>query len=243
MSGLLENQDLGLGLVSGSDSPSASGSTSLYRFLFAICLLVSLASCCLAFWSVKFGQDHPTEATSFFKKSKADLKDAWVWEPFEVEKALYRDRGYNIDWLEKPAFEKIRTSLGIASPIILSICLRCYGVLSNLFEFLAITAFVISLGRVHYHEKIRDFAPVSSTIYYRAFRLIIFGIFLTWLWIVFPFGVSFPIIGEVAPTLTDWSNISVGVFWVSSPALGFWLVCAVIEIGVYFTASNLRSLS
>ena len=240
MSGLLESQEFGLGLDSGSDG---SGSPSIYRFLFAVCLLVSLVSSVITFWSVKFGQENQSETARFMKKADVDLKDAWIWEPLEIEKALYKDRGYNLTWLEKPIFEKIRTSLGIASPIVLSFCLRCYGVMTNLFEFLAITAFVFSLGRVHYHEKVRSFGPVSSTIYFRAFRLIIFGVFLTWLWIVCPFGVKFPIIGEVAPTLADWSNISVGVFWVSSPALGFWLVGAVTWIGVYFTASNLRRLS
>jgi len=243
MAGLLESQDFGLGLDAGSDSGGSSGSSSLYRFLFALCLLTSLVSCVITFWSVKFEQENKSETVRFLQKSNVDLKDAWMWEPLEVEKALYKDKGYNLDWLEKPIFEKIKTSLGIASPMILSFCLRFYGVMSNLFEFLAITVCVFSVGRIHYYEKVRSFGPVSSTIYFRAFRLIIFGVFLTWFWMVCPFGVKFPIIGEVAPILADWSNLSVGVFWASSPALGFWLVGSVIWIGVYFTASNLRSLS
>ena len=192
-------------------------------------------------WAHKFGDgDNVTRQPLQQGKRDADLE--WLWKPYELEKQLYKSGGYPLAWLDSPFMGKIREKLGTFSPAFELFALRLFGVLSNIFEFLVICAFVIFAGRVHYYDKVTAFEPISSTLYFRSVRFMTFGVVLTWLWIVFPFGVAIPYIGE-APILADMTGLSLGVVWASSPGLGFWLGGAVIWPGAYLAASNLRRLT
>jgi hypothetical protein len=211
---------------------------TLFRVLFASCLLISFLSAFCQMWSHKF--DNVPEKP--LQQGKPDAEIEWLWKPFAMEKRLYTHNGYSTGWLDSPIMEKIREKLGSFSPSFELFALRTYGVFSNIFEFLVILLFAIFAGRVHYYDKVAAFEPISSTLYFRSVRFMTFGVVLTWLWIVFPFGVTIPFIGE-APILADMTGMSLGVVWASSPGVGFWLAGAVIWLGAFIAASNLRRLT
>ena len=211
---------------------------TLFRVLFASCLLISFLSAFCQMWTHKF----TNVSEKPLQQGKPDAELEWLWKPYETEKKLYALNGYSIEWLDSEAIKTVREKLGSFSPTFELFALRVYGVFSNIFEFFVILLFFIFAGRIHYYDKVAAFEPVSSTLYFRSVRFMIFGVVLTWLWIVFPFGVNIPFIGE-APILADMTGMSLGVVWSSSPWLGFWLAGAIIWFWAFFAASNLRRLT
>jgi hypothetical protein len=234
--------NLGMDSGGGTETYGSGEHTTWFRVVFAACLLVSFMSAFAHTWALKFGDDYKFVAENPLQRGvdNKDLKPNW--RPLEIEKALYEDRGYGIGVLETLLMEKIREKLGTLSPAFELFVLRMSGVFANFMEFALITAFLVCAGRVRYYDKTAAFEPVSSTLYFRAVRLIMFGIVLTWVWAAMPWGISIPYVGEL-PILVDMTGYHLGVVWASSPGLGFWMVGAVIWIGVYLAAANLRRLT
>jgi hypothetical protein len=220
----------------------ANDRPTLFRVAFAACLLISFASAFAHTWALKFGEDYTKVASNPLQQGVDNRELKAAWKPLELEKALYEDRGYGAGVLNAPLMEKIREKLGTLSPAFELFVLRMTGVFANFLEFALLTAFLVCVGRVRYFDKIAAFEPVSSTLYFRAVRLILFGIVLTWIWAALPFGITIPHIGAI-PTLVDMTGYHIGVVWASSPGLGFWVVGAVIWLGTLLAASNLRRLS
>jgi hypothetical protein len=233
----------GLGMETGSSPETfANDRPTLFRVAFAACLLISFMSAFAHTWALKFGDDYTKVASTPLQQGvdNRDLKAAW--KPLELEKALYEDRGYGTGVLDTQLMEKIREKLGTLSPAFELFILRMSGVFANFLEFVLITAFLTCVGRVRYFDKTAAFEPVSSTLYFRAVRLILFGIVLTWVWAAMPFGITVPYIGAI-PILADLTGYQAGVVWASSPSLSFWVVGAVVWLGAYVAAANLRRLS
>jgi hypothetical protein len=238
-----QHSNFGLGMDSGSSPETfANDRPTLFRVAFAACMLISFMSAFAHTWALKFGDDYTKVASNPLQQGvdNRDLKA--VWKPLEIEKALYEDKGYGTDVLNTQVMEKIREKLGTLSPAFELFILRMTGVFAHFPEFVLLTAFLVFAGRVRYNDKIAAFEPVSSTLYFRAVRFILFGIVLTWIWAAMPYGITVPYIGTL-PILADLTGYHLGVVWASSPALGFWVTGAVIWLGAFFAASNLRRLS
>jgi hypothetical protein len=238
-----DQQSHGLGMDTGSSPETyADGRPTLFSVAFAVCLLVSFMSAFAHTWALKFGDDYTNVASNPLQQGvdNRDLKAAW--KPLEIEKALYEDRGYGISVLNTQLWGKIREKLGTMSPAFELFILRLTGVFANFLEFVLITGFLVCAGRVRYCDKTAAFEPVSSTLYFRAVRLILFGVVLTWIWAAMPFGITVPYVGAI-PILADLTGYQLGVVWASSPGLSFWVVGVVVWIGAYVAAANLRRLS
>lgn len=232
-----------MGMDSGTSPETfANDRPTVFRVIFASCMLVSFLSAFAHTWALKFGDDYQQLGSKPFTQGVPNEELDVRWKPLELEKALYVDRGYGIGCLNTDIMAKIREKLPTMSPALELFVLRMSGVFSNLTEFFLIAAFAFCAGRSRYYDKTAAFEPVSSTLYFRAVRLTVFGIVLTWVWAALPFGVTIPGIGGL-PILVDATGYHIGVVWASSPSLGFWPISAVTWIGIYLAAGNLRRLA
>lgn len=183
----------------------------LIRVAIAMGALLLLASVFLQIWSVR----HAPEQAGEWNYLKSGNKKHVPWPPLENEKALYREAGYSIDWMDGPTIERLRSALGPYSIIFELFALRLFGLLTILPLVLFTCLFGFFEGRIIYHEKIASFGNLSATRFKLFTLLAVFCFALCFIYISLPFGSELPFWGTI-PLAVEALGHS---FWITAPYL------------------------
>jgi hypothetical protein len=181
----------------------------LIRLIIAIGAILLLASVFLRIWAVQ----HAPEQRGGWNYLTGGNKEYVIWAPLEKEKALYREAGYSIDFMDGPAVEKLRIILGPYAIIFELFALRFYGLLTILPLVLFTCLFGFCEGRIIYHEKIASFGNLSATRFKLFTLLAVFCFALCFIYLSLPFGSELPFIGTI-PLTTEVLGHSL---WTTAP--------------------------
>ena len=184
----------------------------LIRMTIAVGALLLLASIFMQIWVVQHAPEQRGQRGQW-NYLKGGNKEYVVWAPLEQEKALYREAGYSIDWMDGSAAGKLRTVMGPYAIIFELLALRLYGLLTIL-PLVAFTClFGFCEGRIIYHEKIAGFGNLSATRFKVFTLLAVFCFALCFIYVSLPFGSELPFIGTI-PLTAEVFGVSL---WTTAP--------------------------
>jgi len=186
------------------------------RRIAVVCIFIAAANFMIFLWETKFSNDEVTQRTLIFSKRGAK---ASAWPTLDAEIGRYLESGYDLGWLDRGHWPKIRKVLGDYAPFVELVALRGWGMAINMVFFLAFIVMAVFEGRVAYNEKMVRFTNVSSTKYHLFFRhgLSFMVIFLL-TYLTFPFGSDIPKVCHIPATI----DVVGFDLWLSSPMT--WLI-------------------
>lgn len=158
-------------------------------------------------------QDPEQQRQGFFNPYAGGTREYVAWPPLEQEKVLYREAGYDVDFMDGDTAHRLRKVLPFPA-IFEVLALRLFGMCQLAPALLLVIAFGAIEGRMSNAEKTAQFHNVSST-RFRIAVLCCAGISaLSFLFLCLPFGTDLPGIGTIPLTVQLGGGSQV---WLTAP--------------------------